>query len=177
MITTATMHCMPRLYFQAHRKPGHGPSARCRSDARRQSAACHGCGIFRPEPASACGAGTATGDCRRPAPAIRARFSLPSSSAPPAGRGTGHLSGLRCLLHIGHQGIMGGGCGSRAAVVLRAQSDDRRRGRAIVKKGLDPAHYFNSGVLVFHPRRLRALFPDLMAAVLCAPCSIRIRTL
>ena len=68
MITTATMHCMPRLYFQAHRKPGHGPSARCRSDARRQSAACHGCGIFRPEPASACGAGTATGDCRRPAP-------------------------------------------------------------------------------------------------------------
>jgi len=27
-----------------------------------------------------------------------------------------------------------------------------------VKKGLDPAHYFNSGVLVFHPRRLRALF-------------------
>lgn len=35
-----------------------------------------------------------------------------------------------------------------------------------MKKGLDPAHYFNSGVLVFHPRRLRALFPDLMAAVL-----------
>lgn len=57
MITTATMHCMLRLYFQAHRKPGHGPSARCRSDARRQSAACHGCGIFRPEPASACCAG------------------------------------------------------------------------------------------------------------------------
>lgn len=64
-----------------------------------------------------------------------------------------------------------GNCGrrrlrSRAAVVLRAQSDGRRRGRAIVKKGLDPAHYFNSGVLVFHPHRLRALFPDLMAAVL-----------
>lgn len=35
-----------------------------------------------------------------------------------------------------------------------------------MKKGLDPAHYFNSGVLVFHPHRLRALFPDLMAAVL-----------
>lgn len=139
MITTATMHCSRGCIgfpFQAHRKPGHGPySARRRSDARRQSAACHGCGIFRPEPASACDAGTATGDCRRPAPAIRARFSLPSSSAPPAGRGTGHLSGLRCLLHIGHQGIMGGGGSgagrirSRAAVVLRAQSDGRRRGR------------------------------------------------
>ncbi len=39
-------------------------------------------------------------------------------------------------------------------------------GRAVAKKGLDPVRYFNSGVLVFRPRRLRALFPDLMAAVL-----------
>lgn len=129
MITTATMHCMPQLYFQAHRKPGHGPSARCRSDARRQSAACHGCGIFRPEPASACGAGTATGDCRRPAPAIRARFSLPSSSAPPAGRGTGHLSGLRCLLHIGHQGTVGGG-DSGAEPLLSCVRNQTAEGRA-----------------------------------------------
>ena len=39
-------------------------------------------------------------------------------------------------------------------------------GRAVEKKGLNPAWYFNSGVLVFRPRRLRAVFPDLMAAVL-----------
>lgn len=85
---------------------------------------------------------------------------------------------------------MGGGGSGRAASgaepllsCVRNQTAEGAGGRAIVKKGLDPAHYFNSGVLVFHPRRLRALFPDLMAAVLRLlpelprpPCSIRIRT-
>lgn len=49
---------------------------------------------------------------------------------------------------------------------VRNQTTEGAGGRAIAKKGLDPTHYFNSGVLVFHLRRLRALFPDLVAAVL-----------
>ena len=49
---------------------------------------------------------------------------------------------------------------------VRNQTAEGAGGRAIVNKGLDQAHYFNSGILVFHPRRLHALFPDLMAAVL-----------
>lgn len=167
MITTATMHCMPRLYFQAHRKPGHGPSARCRSDARRQSAACHGCGISS---ARACVCMRCRNRHRRLPPAC------PRNSGPVLSTvficpacWTRNRSFIWIAMSAAHW--TSGNCGrrrlrSRAAVVLRAQSDGRRRGRAIVKKGLDPAHYFNSGVLVFHPHRLRALFPDLMAAVL-----------